>query len=204
MPMRLFDERIEHDLRIDDPENICGAVIFLPGLFDKLVLTTNLDDLVERMYERRGKQFSHILAGHKIGEYRKVKATSERVLLKFHGDCRARDGRVLGKTEYEEAYANGSPVREELTTIYRTHSLLFLGCSLGPDRTIGLLAEVAKLDLGMPKHYAFLQQPNNDSVLQKRERFLTDRGIFPIWYPGDHDESIQAFFVGMLRHMRRL
>jgi len=204
MPGRLFDERIEHNLRVDDPEDICGAVMFLPEIFDKLVLTTNLDDLQERMYELRGKRFSHILAGLSISEYRKVKATSERVLLKLHGDCRTRDGRVLGKTEYDIAYANDSPVRKELTTIYQTQSLLFLGCSLNPDRTIELLAMVAKMDPGMPKHYAFLQHPNDDKCLLQREHFLTERDIFPIWYPGDHDESIQALFVGMLQHLGRL
>lgn len=204
MPGRLFDERIEHDLRIDNPEMICGAVVFLPELFDKLVLTTNLDDLLERMYELRNRQFSHVLAGHTIGEYRKAKATSERVLLKFHGDCRSRDGRVLGKAEYEKAYGNGSPVREELTTIYRNNSILCLGCSLGPDRTVGLLAEVAKIDPGMPKHYAFLQHPNDADTLREREHFLTERDVFPIWYPDDHDESIQALFVGMVQHLGRL
>lgn len=204
MPKRLFDERIEHDLRIEDASKICGAIMFLPELFGKLVLTTNLDDLLERMYERRRKGFDYILAGKKIGEYRKLKGESQRILLKLHGDCKVRDGRVLGKTEYDEAYANGSPVREELTTIYRTHSLLCLGCSLNPDRTVGLLAEVAGMDPGMPKHYAFLQQPENDGDLRQREHFLTERDVFPIWYRGDHDESIQSLFVGMLRHLGRL
>jgi hypothetical protein len=204
MPGRLFDERIEHDLRIDDPEDICGSVEFLPELFDKLVLTTNLDDLLERMYEVRDHRFSHVLSGCAIGEYRRVKASSERILLKFHGDCRSRDGRVLGKTEYDKAYTNGTPIREELTTIYRTHSILCIGCSLNPDRTVGLLAEVAKLDPGMPKHYAFLQRPSDTNMLRKREHFLTERDVFPIWYPGDHDESIQGLFVGMMQYMGRL
>lgn len=204
MPSRLFDERIEHDLRIENPYKICGAIMFLPELFDKLILTTNLDDLLERMYELRGRRFSHVLSGRTIGEYRRVKATSERLLLKFHGDCRSRDGRVLGKTEYNGAYVIGSPVREELTTIYRTHSILCVGCSLNPDRTIGLLAEAAKIDPGMPKHYAFLRHPNDAEALQKREHFLTDRDIFPIWYSGDHNESIQALFVGMMQYLRRL
>lgn len=204
MPGRLFDERIEHDLRIDDPDAICGSVIFLPELFNKLVLTTNLDDLLERMYEKRNLRFSHVFAGREIGEYRRAKANSERVLLKFHGDCRSRTGRILGKAEYDKAYCHGSPIREELTTIYRTHSILCLGCSLGPDRTVALLAEVAKIDDGMPKHYAFLQYPKDPDVLRAREHFLTERDVFPIWYPDDHDESIQALFVGMMQYIGRL
>lgn len=204
MPARLFDERIEHDLRVDDPEEICGAVLFLPELFDKLILTTNLDDLLEQMYRVRGRPFSHVLAGDEIGEYRKVKAMSERILLKFHGDCRKREGRVLGSAEYDKAYGAGSPLRDELSTIYTIHSLLYIGCSLNPDRTVSLLAEVAKHDAGMPKHYAFLQHPRGGKLLIGREHFLAERDIFPIWYPGDHDESIQALFVGMLQHLDKI
>jgi hypothetical protein len=204
MPGRLFDERIEHDLRIDDPNTICGAVIFLPELFDKLVLTTNLDDVLEQLYKLRERAFSHVLTGGGIASCRRIMTNSERILLKFHGDCRSRDGRVLGKTEYESAYNNGSPVREELVSIYRTRSILCIGCSLGADRTVGLLAEVANSDSGMPRHYAFLKHPNDASVLRVREHFLTERDVFPIWYPDDHDESIQALLVGMLQHQGRL
>lgn len=204
MPNRLFDERIEHDLRIDKPDMICGAVVFLPALFDKLVLTTNLDDLLEQMYKLRKLSFSHVLVGDNIKEYRQIKAISERVLLKFHGDCRSREGRVLGKTEYEKAYCSDSPIREELKTIYRNHSILYLGCSLGHDRTVRLLEEVANSDSNMPKHYAFLKLPNNTDTLQLREHFLTSCDVFPIWYTDDHDESIQALFVGMMQYLGKI
>jgi hypothetical protein len=204
MPGRLFDERIEHDLRVDNPAKIEGAIQFVPELFGKLVLTTNLDDLLEQLYRRVNRPFSHTLSGRVIGDYRRIKATAEQVLLKFHGDCRSRDGRVLGKREYDVAYASGSPVKEELATIYRNHSILCLGCSLNPDRTVSLLAEVANNDPSMPKHYAFLKHPGDDNRVRDREHFLTERDVFPIWYPGDHDESIQALFVGMLQHVGRL
>ena len=111
---------------------------------------------------------------------------------------------MLGKSEYDKAYNNGSPVREELASIYRTRSILCIGCSLGPDRTVGLLAEVANSDSGMPKHYAFLKHPNDAAVLREREHFLTERDVFPIWYPNEHDESIQALLVGMMQHLGRL
>jgi hypothetical protein len=63
---------------------------------------------------------------------------------------------------------------------------------------------VASVDPGMPKHYAFLKIPGNADKLREREHFLTERDVFPIWYPGDHNESIQALFVGMLQHIGRL
>jgi hypothetical protein len=202
MPRRLFDEQVEHHLLIDRSK-IDGPIQLLPELFDKLILTTNLDDLLEQLYEDRKLKFSHVLAGNEIGNYRKLKASSERVLLKLHGDCRSRDSRVLSEAEYKKAYANGSLIREELSMIYRTNSLLCIGCSLGPDRTVSLLSEVAKTDEGMPRHYAFLQMPEDVSILS-REHFLTERDIFPIWYIGDHDECIQALFVGMLQNLGKI
>jgi hypothetical protein len=156
--------------------------------------------LLEKLYKKQERQFSQVLIGNTIGNYRKDKASTKRVLLKFHGDCRSRNGRVLGKSEYENAYGNNSPVKEELAEIFRNNSILYLGCSLGPDRTIGLLAEVAKRDSSMPKHFAFLKHPNDAKVLREREYFLTERSVFPIWYPDEHDESIQALFVGMLQY----
>ena len=202
MPGRLFDEQIEHHLRIEKSK-ISGPIRFLPELFDKLILTTNLDDLLEQLYEDMDSRFSHVLAGNEIGRYRRVMASSERVLLKLHGDCRNRTGRVLSDAEYERTYANGSLIRKELSMIYSSFSLLFVGCSLGQDRTVSLLSEVARSDDGMPKHYAFLQKPEDANVLS-REHFLTERDIFPIWYEGDHDECIQALFVGMLQNQGKI
>jgi len=46
---RLLDERIEHDLRIDDPSCIDGSVRLLPAVFPNLVITTNLDDVLEHV-----------------------------------------------------------------------------------------------------------------------------------------------------------
>ena len=48
---RLLAERIEHDLRIASPQSINGSVCLLPGLFSNLVITTNLDRVLEQLYE---------------------------------------------------------------------------------------------------------------------------------------------------------
>jgi len=203
MPARLFNERIEHDLQVDISKSINGAIRFLPELFDKLILTTNLDELLERLYLERNKCFQHVLAGDGIGDYRMLKATSRHVLLKLHGNSKKSEGRILSKAENDRAYLSRSVVRDELELIYKTNSLLCLGCSLGPDRIMSVLAEVAKIDKRMPRHYAFLHMPDDGSLLI-REHFLAESGIFPIWYKGDHDECIQSLFVGMLQHLGKL
>ena len=75
--------------------------------------------------------------------------------------------------------------------------MLFLGCSLGRDRTVGLIEEVSRTDAHMPNHYAFLQKPTSESDLIDREDFLTERGIFPIWYDLPHDDAIMALLDGL-------
>ena len=89
-------------------------------------------------------------------------------------------------------------IREEITLLYRMNNLLFLGCSLGADRTVHLIEEVAGSDPSMPKHYCFLQTPDSDTTRIEREHFLTQRGIYPIWYPSPHDESHIALLDGLL------
>lgn len=195
---RLLAERVEQDLRIDDTRIISGPVRMVQDLFEPLVITTNLDDLLEKLYSSGEKPFHHVLLGTQLTRYRQLRGGgATRFLLKLHGDCRNPDGRVLLSREYEESYAPGSTVREELALLYRNHSLLFLGCSLGADRTVELVEAVAKLDRSMPKHFCFCEGPENEEVRVDRENFLTERGIFPIWYGRAHDEALTALLDGL-------
>ena len=193
----LFAERVEHNLRINDSSYINGAVCLLPNLFPDLVLTTNLDNVLEHLYRLCNVPFSHTLSGSKLSYYQQLKNPAERFLIKLHGDYQDQEGRVLLSNEYDEAYAENSPVREEVTLLYQQNSLLFLGCSLGPDRTVQLINEVAGSGADMPRHYAFLETPDSNSDRIARENFLTERRIFPIWYNLPHDEAIVALLDGL-------
>lgn len=200
---RLFNERIEHELRIADANAIRGAVRLLPALFPGVIITTNLDYLLELHYVRCERQFETTLAGLSLGQFRTIRSDGKGYLLKLHGDCRQVTGRVLLPDEYDSAYRNGSAVREELELLYRNNNLLFLGCSLGADRTIQLVAEVATRDTNMPKHYAFLKAPSGTQRRRARETWLTERGIYPIWYTDDHDASLTCLLAGLLEHRLR-
>jgi hypothetical protein len=198
MNAKLLSERIEHELRIEKTDAIGGAVRLLPALFPDMVMTTNLDDVLEHHYRRCGAGFNEVLPGLDIARYRSLKGPPNRFLLKLHGDCRRAQTYVLRTQEYEAAYGHGSVVREELALLYRTNNVVFLGASLGSDRAVRLLAEVATSDDGMPKHFALLALPESDEERVKRENFLSQRGIYPIWYDGGHDESLVALLVGLL------
>lgn len=202
MPAQLFDNLIEHELRLEPTDPVRGAVRLLPGVFESLVVTTNLDDVLERRFDECGVPFNKVYAGAAICNHRKDGAA--RSLLKLHGDCRDAKTRVLGTAEYDAAYGPKGAVREELANVYRNKSLLCLGCSLADDRTVGLMREVAAADKNNPKHYALCKVPGDETERVKREHFLTERNIFPIWYADDHDECIEAVLVGMLREMKKL
>ena len=198
MNSRLFAERVEHTLRINDTDSISGPVCLLPSLFPNFIITTNLDNVLESLYETCKIPFSHVLVGKNIVNYRQLRSPNERFLIKLHGDYKSPDGRILLPQEYDEAYAISASIREETARLYQNNSLLFLGCSLGPDRTVKLLHEIANFDRYMPKHYAFLVKPDDDSIRVSRENFLTERGIYPIWYDTyDHNDSIMALLEGL-------
>jgi len=196
----LFEERIEQELRVDDPSQIMGPVRFLPALFSKTVLTTNLDDVLEHVYSNGDVKFDEVLVGPDVGRYRKLETAKTHALLKLHGDCRRIDGRVLGVVEYNACYAPGCPTRESLSLLCRTKALLWMGCSLGIDRTVNLIRETIAGDGAGPRHFAFLKLPGDDAIRIAREIELTKLKIFPIWFDDvdDADDSIAAFLVGIL------
>ncbi len=204
MPKDLFDEKVEHELQIYGDSNLDGPVRFLPALFSELVITTNLDNVLERVYEEQDRSFEGTLFGEQVAYYRRDRAVSKSLLLKLHGDYRRREGRVLTTSEYDSAYAKSvGTVAEELSLIYRTRPLLCLGCSLGSDRTVELIGEAAKVDGSIPKHFAFLPSLEAEGELMEREHFLVERRIFPIWYKGDHDACITALLVGLMTNPER-
>jgi len=196
----LFDERIEQSLRVIDPTSISGPVRLLPALFPKLALSTNLDDVLETTYAAVDQRFDEVLVGPRIEQYRKLTTSSKRVLLKLHGDCHQAEGRVLGVAEYESTYAANAPTRESLALICRSRVLLWMGCSLGIDRTVDLMKDVVLCDALTPRHYAFLPLPKSESLRVAREKSLAERKIFPIWYDDleDDDVSILSLLVGLL------
>jgi len=197
MPPNLFDERVEHDLKVRNSATINGAVRLIPVIFSSLALTTNLDPILELLYDSCLIPFDHILCGQDLARYRQVVTPTQRFLLKLHGDRMQPQSRVLTPTEYDRAYGPNGLVRSELTLVYQHNHLLFLGCSLGTDRTVQVIGEVAATDPNMPRHYAFLADPLDDGNRIAREHFLVSRNIYPIWYVGDHDQSLMALLAGL-------
>jgi hypothetical protein len=51
----------------------------------------------------------------------------------------------------------------------------------------------------MPKHYCFLEVPSSQGQRIARENFLTERGIYPIWYSPPHDDALTALLDGLMQ-----
>ena len=198
MPKQLFDERIEHELRLLSGREVTGAVRLFPSAFGEVVLTTNLDNVIEQVYEDQSLPFASIVMGTAIGTYRERGEAEMPCLLKLHGGNTSPVGRVITRSEYDAAYSPDTLTREEIRRLCRTSALLCIGCSLRADRTVELLRDVVNPDNDRLRHYAFLEMPDGEDAARKRQHFLVERNIFPIWYAGDHDESVQALLAGML------
>ena len=109
--------------------------------------------------------------------------------MKVHGDAHDRGARVLTSSEYERFYGAAEPLQGVLSFLL-TRPLLFLGCSLDSDRTVGVIGKWAAAHAISALHFAVLPRPNDDSELHRRNRFLSEMSVLPIWYPTDRHEAV--------------
>jgi len=165
------------------------------------VVTTNFDRVLERVFAEAGSPFEHVVWGSQVDSMRRAMAENRAFLLKIHGDAEERSGRVLTKREYETHYASGDPdgLRAQLGRIFQGRTLLFVGCSLGKDRTMDVLFELLQQASGL-EHFAVLESPPSEDAFYAKQQLLGERGILPIWYPaGRHDliEPLLRWIAGL-------
>lgn len=185
-----FNEELENEFSHDN--KIQGAIRLLPYLFKTSVITTNYDNVIKRCYEKIGFPFSDTLIGSEAFNLPKLLGTEDNVLLKLHGKANSSRNRILTSAEYNEHYKDDGQLKRCIKAL-STKTLLFLGCSLGVDRTIKTLMQIVNEEEPgtLPNHYAFLRLSNEQERVAKAEE-LAKANIYPIWYTSDHDESIEA------------
>ena len=188
-------------------KNLRGSVLLLPELTIGSVITTNLDTILEDVFQNANYLFNEIVIGNQKSEFIRALANGERHILKLHGNVKTTQSRVLTKSEYCGAYGSekidfSQPLPDTLRRVFSHHTLLFLGSSLGPDRTMKLFHEVVK-EIGeskLPRHYAIAELPEDDTNINGREKFLNNRMIFPIWYPHGQHEYVEAFLTLLIEN----
>ena len=166
-----------------------GPVLLLPLLFKQGCVTTNFDVVLEKAYCENDQEFLAEYAGEDVKRAPLAAANGRHVIFKIHGRVDDERGRVLTSTEYDHAYGVDGGLSGVLNYLTSNRSLLFLGCSLGIDRTVQALRAIkADSAVALPRHYAFLKDPGQDARPKRREE-LEQAEIHPIWYPVEHDAS---------------
>lgn len=193
-----FDEEVENTYGLDKP--LYGPIQLLPTAFPMAAFTTNFDNVLKRSYENSGRQFSDTITGPELVELPRLIGANQPVLVKLHGKATSGRGRVLTRSEYDNAYTLQSPLRRSVECMCG-RTLLFLGCSLSFDRLVSEIAALVETQghQNCSRHYAFIPYSEDEAIRQGRKAELAKCNIYPIWYPTDeHDDSIEALLYKLL------
>lgn len=205
MPAGSFNEELENIFCAE--REIKGPVQFLPHVFKGPVITTNFDNILKQCFDRV-EPFTETLIGGDASEIKRYLGRNEHVLVKLHGKANSGKNRILTKSEYDSFYDGNNCLPDAIRNI-ASYQLLFMGCSLGVDRTIKVLIDIVQ-EQGHDnavRHYAFLPLFNDAERLERRDA-LAEANIFSIWYPVEviegqvvneevHDESIAALLEAL-------
>ena len=171
-----------------------GTVSLLPLLASGPVITTNFDRVLERAFQVNDAAFESVISGPRPDLIVDALHGNRRVLIKLHGDWQDRVGRTFAKSDYNNNYGEAQPERKrELleaaeALLFSSCSMLFIGASLGPDRTVELLQEVHQRYAGL-RHFAIMSVPKTESSFNKKEKHLRSCGVLPLWYRADKPED---------------
>lgn len=107
--------------------------------------------------------------------------------------------RVITRQEYEQTYANDITMQAVIDRLMANRHLLFLGCSLGVDRTVQAITELKQAaGPAYPQHFAFLPL-YEDADREARRIELGAANITPIWFEDgvglDQSDSLEALLV---------
>jgi hypothetical protein len=190
---------------------ISGPVLLLPQLTDGCVITTNFDNLIERVFLHAGRSFEGYMHGSQAHNKFATSLThGERCILKLHGDAADADTYVFSTQQYDAAYGSpvefSKPLSRSLRQIYVSHTLLFIGCSLEADRTMGVFESVASSkEFDLPQHYAIVEDPGDAALRQNKENRLLLFRISPIWFPtGEYTMPEQIISASIAAAQRRI
>jgi hypothetical protein len=184
-----------------------GTVSLLPLLASGPVITTNFDRVLERAFEVNGAPFESVISGPRPDLIVDALHGHRRVLIKLHGDWQDRVGRTFAKSDYDANYGEAQPERKRVLLasaeglLFSSSSLLFIGASLGPDRTVRLLQKVHKTYAGV-RHFAIMAVPRKQKAFEEKEKHLRSCGVLPLWYradsPKEHAPEVEKLVTSIV------
>jgi hypothetical protein len=187
-----------------------GTVSLLPLLARGPVVTTNFDRVLERAFLANGSPFESVVSGPRPDLIVDALHGDRHVLIKLHGDWQDRVGRTFAASDYDANYGDAQPEkkRELLEGVERllfsSRSLLFIGASLGPDRTVRLLQKVHGDYAGI-RHYAIMTAPASPEAFEQKELDLRSCGVLPLWYVAetreDHGPAVERLVADIVERI---
>lgn len=187
-----------------------GTVSLLPLLANGPVVTTNFDRVLERAFEVNGAPFESVISGPRPDLIVDALHGNRRVLIKLHGDWQDRVGRTFAKSDYAANYGKAQPQRKRVLLeaaeglLFSSRSLLFIGASLGPDSTVGVLQYIHKRYAGI-RHFAVMVVPKTQEALEAKEKHLRTCGVLPLWYraaaPGEHAPQVEKLVASVVERI---
>jgi hypothetical protein len=171
-----------------------GTVSLLPLLASGPVVTTNFDRVLEHAFEVNGANFESVISGPRPDLIVDALHGDRRVLIKLHGDWQDRVGRTFAKSDYDANYGETIPEQKRVLLsaaeklLFSSRSMLFIGASLGPDRTVDQLKEVHQSYAGI-RHFAIMAAPKTQEDLEEKEKHLGECGVLPLWYRAANSEE---------------
>jgi hypothetical protein len=180
------------DSNIEEFNFRTGVVALLPLLATGPVVTTNFDRVLERAFEANGEPFGSVISGPRPDLIVDALHGNHRVLIKLHGDWQDRVGRTFARSDYDANYGQAQPEKKRgllegvEKLLFSSRSLLFIGASLGQDRTVDILKEVHDVYAGI-RHFAIMSAPSGPEKFREKEEQLRRLGVLPLWYRVDED-----------------
>ncbi|GHT08771.1 hypothetical protein FACS189426_05190 [Bacteroidia bacterium] len=172
------------------------AVFFIPKLFRSAIITTNFDQILEKIHIKQESEIP-VAFPNNTQELEEVIDNRKRLIYKIHGCVSDAQNIVLAKSRYGAVYSPSSDLVHSLTKLCSGFHFLFLGCSLTLDENDGTKDYSTKLLLDaqgksqMP-HYAIIECKENatEDEIRARRAELEREHIFPILYKYKGHNSI--------------
>ncbi|NOR42341.1 MAG: hypothetical protein GQ572_03320 [Gammaproteobacteria bacterium] len=191
------DSFVRNTFELSANPAISGPVKLLPKICDGCIVTTNFDEVIETVFIKDQKPIEGYMHGTQTQHQFVAKLIQgERCILKLHGTVNDPETYILSEAQYNDAYGHNAsfdytrPLAKTLRQIFVSHSLLFLGCSLEQDRTLGLFQDVVDSKaFDIPDHFAFLPKPSDHEKYLAKEELLMQAKIRPIWYQAINGED---------------
>lgn len=187
-------ERLAELLLVNDvePGEVHQAFADLP--FD-VVVTTNVDFLVERAYAQRGRQCTPLIGESQLSVQRRPEATS---LLKFHGDLNHPDQLVATEEDYDGFVRRNPLLATYLSWWLLTREPILFGYSLD-DPDLREILTLLRERLGRMARPAWAILPADPDGEEPK---FARRGIKPIVLDKNPKADRSEILAAFLRELR--